>query len=257
MGLRCCWHGCSEQWPLFMLRVSAPTTAVCRGSPRGVSHSNPDAGNTVKRQPTSSSSSCSDQGSDSSPLPADRPRSYQGANTLSAWRERPRPWPQAWQAKRPFRVVAHATGLLLATAPVVARPGGRHGAPPDDRRPEPAWRESVIFCTRRPRIGRRDVGGYVNALLSRGNTSREGLFPHRVPLDMLLLAATMVVVVPGERRGTSGGRMAVVDVLRRLLQSASIAQLPPEVMRYLAWAASRSLPMQRVEATGPRGFVPR
>jgi hypothetical protein len=35
---------------------------------------------------------------------------------------------------------------------------------------------------------------------------------------------------------------------RRLLQSTSIEQLPPEVMRYLAWAASRSLPMQR-----PRG----
>ena len=41
-------------------------------------------------------------------------------------------WPQAWQAKRPFRVVAHATGLLLATAPAVAPPGGRHRAPPDD-----------------------------------------------------------------------------------------------------------------------------
>lgn len=36
--------------------------------------------------------------------------------------------------------------------------------------------------------------------------------------------------------------------LRRLLQSTSIAQLPPDVMRYLAWAASRSLPMQRLEA---------
>ena len=55
-----------------------------------------------------------------------------GADTLSAWRERPHPWPQAWQAKRPFPVVAHATGLLLATARAVASPGGRHGAPPDD-----------------------------------------------------------------------------------------------------------------------------
>lgn len=36
--------------------------------------------------------------------------------------------------------------------------------------------------------------------------------------------------------------------LRRMLQGASISQLPPEVMRYLAWAASRSLPMQRIEA---------
>ena len=112
--------------------VCTPTTAFCRGSPRGVSHSNPDAGATVKRQPQSSSSSCSDHGPDPSPLPADRPPLTQGANTLSAWRERPRPWPQAWQAKRPFRVVAHATGLLLATAPAVAPPGGRQRAPPDD-----------------------------------------------------------------------------------------------------------------------------
>jgi hypothetical protein len=36
--------------------------------------------------------------------------------------------------------------------------------------------------------------------------------------------------------------------LRHLLKSTSIEQLPPEVMRYLAWAASRSLPMQRLEA---------
>jgi hypothetical protein len=34
------------------------------------------------------------------------------ANTLQQWRERPHRWPQAWQAKRSFRVVAHATGLL-------------------------------------------------------------------------------------------------------------------------------------------------
>lgn len=36
--------------------------------------------------------------------------------------------------------------------------------------------------------------------------------------------------------------------LRRLLASTSITQLPPEVMRYLSWAAARSLPMQRLEA---------
>ncbi len=51
---------------------------------------------------------------------------------VQPWREQPRPWPQAWQAKRPVRVVAHATGLLLATASATAPPGGRHGAPPDD-----------------------------------------------------------------------------------------------------------------------------
>jgi hypothetical protein len=58
-----------------------------------------------------------------------------GADALSAWRERPRPWPQAWQAKWPFRVVAHATGLLLATVRAVAPPGGRHGPPPHDDSP--------------------------------------------------------------------------------------------------------------------------
>jgi hypothetical protein len=44
--------------------------------------------------------------------------------------------------------------------------------------------------------------------------------------------------------------------LRRLLQSTSIEQLPPEVMRYLAWAASRSLPMQRLEADWTTRFRP-
>ena len=44
--------------------------------------------------------------------------------------------------------------------------------------------------------------------------------------------------------------------LRRLLQSTSIDQLPPEVMRYLAWAASRSLPMQRLEADWATRYRP-
>lgn len=46
------------------------------------------------------------------------------------------------------------------------------------------------------------------------------------------------------------------DGLRRLLQSTSIDQLPPEVMRYLAWAASRSLPMQRLEADWATRYRP-
>lgn len=41
---------------------------------------------------------------------------------------------------------------------------------------------------------------------------------------------------------------AAATALRRMLQGSSVSQLPPEVMRYLAWAASRSLPMQRIEA---------
>ena len=44
--------------------------------------------------------------------------------------------------------------------------------------------------------------------------------------------------------------------LRRLLQSTSIEHLPPEVMRYLAWAASRSLPMQRLEADWATRYRP-
>jgi hypothetical protein len=44
--------------------------------------------------------------------------------------------------------------------------------------------------------------------------------------------------------------------LRRLLHSTSIDQLPPEVMRYLAWAASRSLPMQRLEADWATRYRP-
>lgn len=44
--------------------------------------------------------------------------------------------------------------------------------------------------------------------------------------------------------------------LRRLLQSTSIEELPPEVMRYLAWAASRSLPMQRLEADWATRYRP-
>ena len=56
----------------------------------------------------------SDHGSDSSPLPSGPTALTRSANTSSAWRERPRPWPQAWQAKRPFRVVAHATVNSLA-----------------------------------------------------------------------------------------------------------------------------------------------
>ena len=42
--------------------------------------------------------------------------------------------------------------------------------------------------------------------------ARGPFFPDRVPLDMLLLAATTVVVVPAKDEWTSGGRMAVVEV---------------------------------------------
>jgi hypothetical protein len=131
-GLLCCWQVCSAEWSSFTLRFSTPTTAFCRGSPRGVSHSNPDAGTTVKRRLRSHQVLCSDHGLASSPPTSGSTALTGCANSLSAWRERPRPWPQAWQTKRPFRVVAHATGLLLATAQAAAPPRGRHSAPPDD-----------------------------------------------------------------------------------------------------------------------------
>ena len=56
----------------------------------------------------------------------------------SAWRKRPHRWPQAWQANRPFRVVAHATGLLLA----ILRQW-RHEAGGTKRRP----RITAAICT--------------------------------------------------------------------------------------------------------------
>ena len=74
-----------------------------------------------------------------------------GANTLQRWRERPHRWPQAWQANRPFRVVAHATVLLLATAPAPAPPGGRHRAPPEDDGLQPPRRSAVAGRAHRVR----------------------------------------------------------------------------------------------------------
>lgn len=62
------------------------------------------------------------------------------------WSERPHRWPQAWQANRPFRVVAHATVLLLATAPAAAPPGGRHRPPPEDDVLQPPRRSAVAGC---------------------------------------------------------------------------------------------------------------
>ncbi len=49
---------------------------------------------------------------------------------------------------------------------------------------------------------------------------------------------------------------SAATALRRLLQGTSIERLPPEVMQYLAWAASRSLPMQRLEANWATRFRP-
>jgi hypothetical protein len=52
------------------------------------------------------------------------------AEAETAWRERPPPWPRAWQTKWPNRVVAHATVLRLTTSPMASRlSGGRERRP--------------------------------------------------------------------------------------------------------------------------------
>lgn len=49
-------------------------------------------------------------------------------------------------------MVAHATVLLLALAPAVAPPGGRHRAPPEDDGLQPARRLAVVLRARRAPI---------------------------------------------------------------------------------------------------------
>jgi hypothetical protein len=104
-------------------------------------------------------------------------RRRHGSRRQSAWRERPHPWPRAWQAKPPFRVVAHATALLLATAPAVAPPGGRHRTPPEERRA--ATCTTIGSCpSGSPRASRvHRPGQILDAHESRGNTSRGGPVP--------------------------------------------------------------------------------
>jgi hypothetical protein len=80
---------------------TAPTTALCRGPPRGVSRSDPKAGTSVKRASRNPSTSLAGCTSNSPRLPPDL-RCWHGSPTpLERWRERPHGWPQAWQAKRP------------------------------------------------------------------------------------------------------------------------------------------------------------
>ena len=133
---------------------------------------------TAVRNPSSSLADCP---SNSPRLPAERPCCHGPPTPFKPWRERPHRWPQAWQAKRPFRVVAHATGLLLATAPAVARPGGRHRAPPEDDGLQPA-RYLAVAGGAPPRASRVSCPGQIlDAGQSKGNTSRGGVFPPVFP----------------------------------------------------------------------------
>jgi hypothetical protein len=106
----------------------------------------------VKRASKNRSSSLEGCASNSPQFPLGLTTLVQGAITPQRWRERPRRWPRAWHVTRSFRVVAHAAGLLLAPASAVARPGGRHRAPPEDDGLQPARRSEVAGCARRARV---------------------------------------------------------------------------------------------------------
>jgi hypothetical protein len=70
---------------------------------------------------------------------------------VQRWRERPRRGalgPPSGQDSG----VAHATVLLLATAPTVAPPCGRHRAPPENDWLQPARRSAVVECAHRVRV---------------------------------------------------------------------------------------------------------
>ncbi len=60
-------------------------------------------------------------------------RCQYGRRGPSAWRERPHPWPRAWQADRSFSGGRSRHGSVLAPAPSVAPTGGRHRTPPRRR----------------------------------------------------------------------------------------------------------------------------
>jgi hypothetical protein len=90
--------------------------------------------------------------------------------------------PQAWQAKRSFRVVAHATGLLLATARAVAPPGGRHRAPPEDNGLQHARRLAVVPQARRAPVVFVDRNEILDEDQSGGTPCAEGVFPPVFPL---------------------------------------------------------------------------
>ncbi len=108
-------------------------------------------------------------------------RYRRGRRRCSAWRERPHPWPQGWQAKRPFRVVAHATVLLLAPAPAVPHRAGGTERRPRTTRSQPAQRSAVAGCSG-PGVNRTTRSGLSSMRPNPGGTPRARvLFPLRVP----------------------------------------------------------------------------
>lgn len=103
------------------------------------------------------------------------------AEAETAWRERPPPWPRAWQTKWPNRVVAHATVLRLTTLPMCVAPIGRQRTPPDVLVQQPAALIEVGAEQRITSCAAIDRDSCWVRWTRGGNTSRVALFPHRVP----------------------------------------------------------------------------
>jgi hypothetical protein len=114
-------------------------------------------------------------------IPAADDRHRRGRRRFSTWRERPHPWPRAWHAKRSFQMVAHATVLLLTTAPGAAPAGGRHRAPPGDDGLQPERRWAVAGYAHRASVGFTDMKESSEHRCRKGNTLREALFPSLFP----------------------------------------------------------------------------
>ena len=82
-------------------------------------------------------------------------------------------------------MVAHATVLLVATAPAVAPPGGRQRAPPEDDGLQPAMTISS-YRLRSPRAGRLVHQDVSSMRANRGGTPRaQGCSPRCSPFASL------------------------------------------------------------------------
>ncbi len=190
---------------VLLAPISTPTTAFCRGSPRGVNHSNPDAGTIVKESREVHEVLAQITGRILRRFQADRPRSL-GAPTLFqrgvsdhvpgrrlgrpsghfGWSLTPRDC--CWRPHGQWRHDAGGRERRPTTTACNLRGDSRLSSAPDAREsPAATWEEPSTLCC---------PGGTPRA---------RALFPHRVPLDMLLLAATMVVGVPAKDGGPVEG----------------------------------------------------
>lgn len=88
---------------------STPTTAICRGYPRGVSRFASESETTVRRHPGNPSSLPSECRPNSATIWGGVTAAAPAATPFQPWRERPRLWPRARSQTRSDLVVAHAT----------------------------------------------------------------------------------------------------------------------------------------------------